>query len=74
MTSEETRRWAEERFKQKESAQDGRKTMSEYESRARDIREKTERLRALRLMKEAQAENEEPSAKPTGRRVSRRDK
>ena len=31
--------------------------MTEYEARARAIREKTERLRALRLAKEAQDRN-----------------
>jgi hypothetical protein len=44
-------------FKQKERARDGRKAMTEYEAQARTIREKTARLKALRLAKEAQAHN-----------------
>jgi hypothetical protein len=36
-------------FKQEERARDGRKAMTEYEAQARAIREKTARLKALRL-------------------------
>ena len=36
--------------------------MTEYEVQARAIREKTARLKALRLAKEAQAQAEEPQA------------
>ena len=46
----------------------------EYEAQARAIREKTARLKALRLAKEAQAQTEEPPAKPTERRRTRRHK
>jgi hypothetical protein len=46
---------AEARFKQEERALDGRKAMTEYEAQVLAIREKTARLRALRLAKEAQA-------------------
>ena len=49
MNSNQNRQRAEKSFKR-----DGRKTMTEYEARAREIREKTEHLRALRLAKEAQ--------------------
>jgi len=57
MNSDQARQRAEESFKQEEQARDGRKAMTEYEARARAIREKTARLKALRLAKEAQAQN-----------------
>jgi predicted TIM-barrel fold metal-dependent hydrolase len=63
VTSDQARHRAEKSFKQEERARDGRKAMAEYEVQARAIREKTARLKALRLAKEAQAQNEEPPAK-----------
>jgi hypothetical protein len=53
MISDQARQRAEKSFKQKEGARDGRKAMTEYEAQARTIREKTARLKALRLAKEA---------------------
>jgi len=44
---------AEANFKKEERAKDGAKAMLEYQANTRAIREKTERLRALRLAKEA---------------------
>ncbi len=64
MTSDQARQQAERRFKQDERARDRRKAMAEYEIQARAIREKTARLKALRLAKEAQAQNEALLAKP----------
>ena len=55
MISDQARQRAEKSFKRKERARDGRKAMTEYEAQARTIREKTARLKALRLAKEAQA-------------------
>ena len=74
MTSDQDRKRAERSFKQEERARDGRKAMTEYEVQARATRAKTERLKALRLAKEAQLQTEEPPAKPTGRRPTRRNK
>ena len=54
---------AEARFKQEERALDGRKAMTEYEAQVLAVREKTARLKALRLAKEARAQNEEPQLK-----------
>jgi hypothetical protein len=48
--------------------------MTEYESQARATRAKTERLKALRLAKEAQAQTEEPAPKQPKRRTTRREK
>lgn len=45
-----------------------------YEVQAKIIREKTARLKALRLAKEAQAVTEEPTPKQPERRTTRRDK
>jgi hypothetical protein len=63
MNSDQARQRAEKSFKQEARALDGRKAMTEYEAQVLAIREKTARLRALRLAKEAQAQNEEPAPK-----------
>jgi hypothetical protein len=44
---------AEASFKKEERAKDGAKAMIEYQTNSRLVREKTERLKALRLAKEA---------------------
>jgi hypothetical protein len=71
MTSEQARQKAERGFKQEESARDGKNAMMEYESHARAIREKTARLKALRLAKEAEPQTETP---PASQRPARRKK
>jgi hypothetical protein len=48
--------------------------MTEYDAQARATREKTARLKALRLAAEAQVQTEEPPAKPAKRRPTRREK
>jgi hypothetical protein len=72
MNSEQAPERAERNCKREERALDGRKAMIEYEAEARAIREKTARLKALRLAKEAQAQNEVLPAKPAKRRPTRR--
>ena len=69
-SKEALKKRAEARFKQQERALDGRKAMTEYEAQVLVIREKTAHLRALRLAKEAQAQNEEPAPKTNVRRLS----
>jgi hypothetical protein len=44
---------AEASFRKEERAKEGAKAMMEYQANSRIIREKTERLKALRLAKEA---------------------
>jgi hypothetical protein len=73
MTSDRDRQRAEQQFKQQERARDGRQAMSVYEAQARAIRQKTERLKALRLAKEAEALILVQAANP-GKRRSRREK
>ena len=68
MTSDQAQQRAERNFKRDERVQDGRKAMIEYEAQAVATRKKTERLKALRLAKEAQAQTDEPPAKVTKRR------
>jgi len=51
--SNETRARAEANFRKEERAKEGAKAMLEYQANSRMVREKTERLRALRLAKEA---------------------
>ena len=51
--SDEVRARAEANFKKEERAKDGARAMMEYQANSRLVREKTEKLRALRLAKEA---------------------
>lgn len=51
--SKEARARAEANFRKEERAKDGAKAMMEYQANARMVRKKTERLKALRLAKEA---------------------
>jgi hypothetical protein len=51
--SDEVRARAEASFRKEERAKEGAKAMMEYEANSRLVREKTQRLRALRLAKEA---------------------
>jgi hypothetical protein len=73
MSSDEARARAENSFKKEQQAREGAKAWLEYEATARATQEKTARLRALRLAKEAAdtaaAEAAAPAAKTTRRRV-----
>jgi hypothetical protein len=51
--STEVRARAEASFRKEERAREGAQAMQEYQANSRAIREKTERLKALRLAKEA---------------------
>jgi len=51
--SDEARARAEANFKKEERAKEGAQAMTEYQANSRMVREKTERLKALRLAKEA---------------------
>jgi hypothetical protein len=55
--SDEARARAEASFKKEERAKEGAEAMMEYQANSRMVREKTERLRALRLAKEAADKN-----------------
>ena len=55
MNSDQARQRAERSFKKEERAQDARAAVTEYETEARATREKTARLKALRLAKEAKS-------------------
>jgi hypothetical protein len=70
MTLDQAGQRAERNFKKEERARDGRAAMIEYEVQARAIREKTARLKALRLAKEAQAKTEAQPAKQTKPRAA----
>jgi len=59
-----TRKRAEATFRKKEPGRVRAKPMSEYEANARAVREKTERLRALRLAKEASDNEAKLTKKP----------
>jgi hypothetical protein len=51
--SNEARGRAEASFRKEERAKEGAQAMMEYQAHSRMVREKTERLKALRLAKEA---------------------
>jgi hypothetical protein len=53
MIDEKQRKAAEAQFKKEERATEGAKAMSEYKAEGEAERAKTERLRALRLAREA---------------------
>ena len=61
-SKEALKKQADARFKKDERVQEGRKAMLEYETEGRAVREKTARLRALRLDKEAADINESAAA------------
>jgi hypothetical protein len=73
-SAEAQKKQAERSFKQEERVRNGQKAVAEYEVQARATRAKTERLKALRLAKEAQAQSEAPPVKPAKRRTARREK
>jgi hypothetical protein len=53
LTSNDARARAEANFRKEERTKEAAKAMMEYQANTRMVREKTERLRALRLAKEA---------------------
>ena len=57
-SKEALKKRADARFKKGEWAREGTKPMLAYEAEGRAVREKTARLRALRLHKEAAEKNE----------------
>jgi hypothetical protein len=71
-SAEAQKKQAERSFKQEERVRDGRKAMAEYEVQARATRAKTERLKVLRLAKEAQAQTEQPEETPRSNGNKRR--
>jgi hypothetical protein len=62
---------AQRQFDKLQKAEDGKKAMSEYEAQAAAIRAKTERLRALRLARDAALEAAPATAKSPGTKVTR---
>jgi hypothetical protein len=61
---------AQRQFNKLQKAEDGKKAMSEYEAEAAAIRAKTERLRALRLARDAALEAAPASAKVPGAKAT----
>jgi hypothetical protein len=55
---------ADAQFKKLQRAEDGKKAMAEYEAEQVAVRAKTERLRALRLAREAEVEAAAQAAPP----------
>ena len=65
-SKEALKKQADARFKKDERVREGTKAMLDYEGEGRAIREKTARLRALRLDKEAAEKNEGVAADSGG--------
>jgi hypothetical protein len=61
-SKEALKKKADARFKKDERVREGTKAMLEYEAEGRAVREKTVRLRALRLDKEATEKSERVAA------------
>jgi hypothetical protein len=61
--SGDVRARAEASFRKEERAKDGAKAMMEYQANGKAMREKTERLKALRLAKEAADKAVKPARK-----------
>ena len=57
MNSDKARKWAEASFKKEERDRDGAKAALEYRIEGHAVREKTARLKVLRLDKEAAEKN-----------------
>ena len=57
-SKEALKKRADARFKKDERVREGKEAMLQYEAEGRAVREKTARLRALRLDKEAAEKNE----------------
>lgn len=70
MPVEETSRRAETLFKKEQQLREAEKAMAEYRAELQATRDKTARLRALRLAREA-ANQKLPPAKPTNQKLSR---
>jgi hypothetical protein len=66
--SSQVRARAEASFSREERAKDGAKAMMEYHANSRMIREKTEKLKALRLAKEAADKKAELAKSAPGKR------
>ncbi len=73
-SKEALKKRADARFKKDERAREGTKAMLEYEAEVRAVREKTARLRALRLDKEAAEKNEGIAADSSQPLVARKKK
>ncbi len=69
MKSGDARVRAEASFRKEERAKDGVKALMEYHANNRAIREKTARLKALRLAKEAADKERVLAGKPVRREV-----
>lgn len=61
---------AQAQFAKTQKAEDGKKAMAEYEAAAVAIRAKTDRLRALRLAREAELAKAAPAAKTPAKKKS----
>ena len=64
LNSNQARKRAEASFKKEERARDGALAMMEYEVEVRAVREKTARLRGLRLAKEVAEKEAKLTKKP----------
>jgi hypothetical protein len=67
LTDDVSKAKAEAQFRKAQQAKDGKAAMAEYEAKVAAMRTNTERLRALRLARDAAAAKAAPTAAPTAR-------
>jgi hypothetical protein len=67
VNTDEARRRAETLFKKEQQLREAQQAMAEYQAQLRVMREKTARLRALRLARDA-ANNNEKKMRPAGQK------
>ena len=72
-SKEALKKRADARLRHEERVIDGRKAMTEYQAQVLTTHEKTARLKALRLAKEAQTHSEQPAPKAKVRPPKSRD-
>jgi len=66
INADEAHRRAEALFKKEQQLREGQQAMAQYQAELRATREKTARLRALRLARDATNQKETPLTNPKG--------
>jgi hypothetical protein len=72
LANDSRRQRADAQFSKAQRAEDGKKAMAQYESDAAAVRAKTERLRALRLARDAAEGAAAPTAVPAKKAAARK--
>ena len=68
VNTDESRRRAEALFKKEQQSREAQQAMAEYQAELHMMREKTARLRALRLARDAAANNNKKKTRPANQK------